>query len=165
MTQPPAADTAAIGGRRTFVVRARSSAPLEVVWPLVGEAKRWKEWSFLDRSELERTGAPDPDGVGALRRFSRLGVGSREEVVAWEPPRHLAYTIVSGMPVRSYRADVVLEPVGTGTAISWSVAFDERFSGTGSMLGLVLHSIITRFAKSLAAHADRLGREIAGPSV
>ena len=156
MTQSSAADAAATGGRRTFTVNVRSSAPIDVIWPLVAEARRWKEWTFLDRSELERTGAPDPDGVGALRRFTRLGVGSREEVVAWEPPRHLGYTIVSGMPVRDYRADVVLEPTEAGTAISWSVAFEPRFAGTGPVLAMILHGIITRFARGLARYADRL---------
>ena len=156
MTQPPPAE-AVEGAQRTFVVRARSSASVDVIWPLIAEAKRWKEWTFLDRSELERTGAPDPDGVGALRRFTRLGVGSREEVVAWEPPRHLGYTIVSGMPVRSYRADVVLEPDGTGTAVSWSVAFAERYPGTGPVLALFLRSTITRFANGLVRYADRHG--------
>ena len=156
MTQPPAADAPATGARRMFVVRVRSSAPVDVIWPLLGEARRWKEWTFLDHSELERTGAPDPDGVGALRRFTRLGVGSREEVVAWEPPHHLGYTIVSGMPVRSYRADVVLDPQEPGTTITWSVAFDERFAGTGTILAFVLHAIITRFAMGLARYADQL---------
>lgn len=156
MTQSSADDAAAAGGRRAFTVRVRSTAPAGTVWPLVAEARRWKEWTFLDRSELERTGAPDPDGVGALRRFTRMGVGSREEVVEWEPPRHLGYTIVTGMPVRNYRADVVLQPEETGTAISWSVAFDERFSGTGALLGMILHGIISRFASGLVRYADRL---------
>ena len=93
--------------------------------------------------------------MGAVRRFTRLGVGSREEVVAWEPPRHLGYTMISGFPVRNYRADVVLEPDGTGTAISWSVRFDERLTGTGFLLTAVLHRIVSGFAKGVARHAER----------
>jgi polyketide cyclase/dehydrase/lipid transport protein len=125
------------------------------VWPLIAEARRWQEWSFLDRTELEREGSPNPDGVGALRRFTRHGIGSREEVVAWEPPRHLGYSIVSGFPVRNYRADVVLEPDGTGTTISWSVRFDGPLPGTGPMIGAVLRGIVTRFATGVARYAEQ----------
>ena len=88
-----------------------------MVWPLIGEASRWKEWSFLDRSDLLRSGEPAPDGVGAIRRFTRFGVGSQEEVVAWEPPHHLGYTMLKGFPVRNYRADVTCTPDGSGTLI------------------------------------------------
>lgn len=142
-------------GRRTFVVRARSSAPAEALWPLVAEARRWKEWTFLDRSALEREGVPAPDGVGAVRRFTRHGVGSREEVVTWEPPGRLSYTMLSGFPVRHYRADVHLEPDGSGTAISWSVRFDEKVPGTGWLMTALLRRIVRGFATGLAAYGDR----------
>ena len=46
-----------------------SSAPVEEVWPLIGEAHRWKEWSFLDRTELEREGVPVPDGLPRSQAF------------------------------------------------------------------------------------------------
>ena len=147
--EPPSA-----GGRRSFVVSARSSAPVEEVWPLVGEARRWQEWTFLDRSELERPGSPDPDGVGAIRRFTRHGVGSREEVVAWDPPTHLGYTIRSGFPVRNYRADVDLQPAGSGTSITWSVRFDARIPGTGWLMYAILHRLVTGFATGLADHTS-----------
>ncbi len=136
--------------------RAETSATPDQVWPLIGEAARWREWSFLTRSGLQRPGAPDPDGVGALRRFTRYGIGSTEEVVAWEPPRHLGYTIVKGFPVRRYRADVTLEARGSGTLITWSATFDEMIPGTGRLMRSVLGRITGRFASGLAGYADRL---------
>jgi hypothetical protein len=134
---------------------ARSHAPVDVVWPLIGEAKRWREWSFLDRTEVVEEGAPPPDGVGALRRFTRLGVGSSERVVAWEPPRHLGYTIEKGFPVRNYRADVTCTPDGSGTLVSWSATFDPLIPGTGHILVLVLHRLLDRFATAAAGYADQ----------
>lgn len=150
--------TAAPAGRRSFEVRARSSAPVEVVWSLLGEARRWQEWSFLTRSDLVREGDPPPDGVGAIRRFTSFGIGSREEVVAWEPPHRFGYVILSGFPVRHYRADVVLEPdgyAGSGTAVTWSATFDEKIPGTGPLMTLVLRGIIGRLAAGATAYADR----------
>ena len=153
---------------RAFTRSGHSLAPVAVVWPLVAEAARWKEWSFLDRSELVAEGSPVPDGVGAVRSFTRSGVGSREEVLAWEPPTHLAYTILRGFPVRDYRADVVLAPTGGdgdgggvggaasgGTTVTWSVRFEPRYPGTGAATGVVLQQIIQRFITSLVRYADR----------
>jgi hypothetical protein len=142
-------------GRWSFRVEAHSAAPPPDLWPLIGEAGRWKEWSFLDRSDLVRTGEPDPDGVGAIRRFTRFGIGSREEVVMWEPPHHLGYVIVKGFPVRHYRADVVLEPAGTGTLLTWSATFDALIPGTGHAMVILLRSFISRFATGVARYADQ----------
>jgi hypothetical protein len=141
-------------GRLSYRVGATTSAPVDAVWPLLAEARRWRDWSFLSRTGLEREGAPSPDGVGAVRRFTRFGIGSREEVVAWDPPRHLAYRILSGFPVRNYRADITLEPDGTGTRIDWVGTFDPRWPGTGSILEALIPVMMRRFATSVARYAD-----------
>ena len=137
-----------------FEVRATSQAPVEVVWPLIGEAARWKEWSFLTRSGLDREGEPAPDGVGAIRRFTTLGMGSREEVVSWEPPHHLGYVILTGFPVRNYRGDVVLATDGDRTTLTWSSSFDTKIPGTGRLMHEVLFFIIRRFAAGVVRAAD-----------
>jgi Polyketide cyclase / dehydrase and lipid transport len=156
MSGPATRSTVAPTGRWSFDVRARSAAPVDVVWPLIGEARRWKEWSFLDRSDLVKTGEPAPDGVGAVRRFTRFGIGSREEVVVWDPPRHLGYVIVKGFPVRHYRADVTFTPDGSGTMIDWSATFDTVIAGSGHLMMTVLRTIIKRFATGAARYADQL---------
>lgn len=155
MTSPVGRPSPEARGRWSFEARARSSAPVADVWPLIGEAQRWKEWSFLTRSDLVRNGDPTPDGIGAVRRFTRYGVGSREEVVAWDPPHHLAYCVLSGVPVRHYRADVVLTPEASGTVITWSAAFDETIPGTGRLLVIVLRRMIRRFATEAARYAEQ----------
>ena len=155
MTQPAAPRSDGPRGRRSFEVRARSSAPVAEVWPLLGEAGRWKEWSFLDRSELIHDGAPDPEGVGAVRRFTSHGIGSTEEVVAYEPPHHLGYTILTGFPVRHYRADVHCTVDGTGTLVTWSATFDEKVPGTGRLMRAVLARMVGRFATGACRYADQ----------
>jgi hypothetical protein len=142
-------------GRWSIEARARSSAPVEAVWPLIGEADRWKEWSFLDRSGRLEDGNPVPDGVGAVRRFTSHGIGSTEEVVAYEPPHHLGYAIVKGFPVRHYRADVTCEHDGTGTAITWAATFDEMVPGTGRLMVVVLTRLLQRFATAAARFAEQ----------
>jgi uncharacterized protein YndB with AHSA1/START domain len=141
-------------GDWSFEVTTTSTAPVEVVWPLISEAERWKEWSFLTHSSLEREGQPAPDGVGAIRRFTNHGVGSREEVVAWEPPHHLGYVILSGFPVRNYRGDVVLAAEGSGSKITWSSSFDTKIPGTGRLMREVLHHIIRRMSGGVVRSAE-----------
>ncbi len=158
MSGPAAPGSDGPWGRWSYEVRARSSAPVEEVWPLLGEAGRWKEWSFLDRSELARPGSPDPEGVGALRRFTSHGIGSTEEVVAYDPPHHLGYAILKGFPVRHYRADVHCTSEGTGTLVTWAGRFDELVPGTGRLMELVLQRMMARFATSVCEYADRQHR-------
>jgi hypothetical protein len=159
MSGADAAAGTAPTGRRSYRVEARAAAPVEAIWPLVGEALRWQEWSFLTRTALEREGVPAPDGVGAVRRFTRMGIGSREEVLAWDPPHHLAYTIVSGFPVRNYRADLTLESEGDGTRIRWSGTYDEKWPGSASAIGALLAHMMQKFATDLARYAEGRHRQ------
>jgi hypothetical protein len=160
MTDPTTSPGSGQPGKWSFEVVSRTSAPVDRVWPLLGEAERWKEWSFLDRSDLERPGDPAPDGAGAVRHFTRFGVGSREEVVLWDPPRHLGYIILQGFPVRRYRADITLTTdgsgTGSGTVIRWHASFDALLPGTGHLMVAVLKTVIGRFARGAARYAETL---------
>jgi hypothetical protein len=128
-----------------------------VIWPLIGEAARWKEWAWMTRTFLLRPGETDPEGVGALRRFALGPGGSKEEVVVWEPPHHLGYVAVAGLPVRRYRADVELRGDGEGTAITWRGTFDEMIPGTGALMRVILGRMTHGFAVRVARYAERPG--------
>jgi polyketide cyclase/dehydrase/lipid transport protein len=146
---------AAGGGRLAYELVGHSAAPPEVVWPLVAEVERWKEWSFLTRTFLLRPGRPDPNGVGALRRLAVGPFGSKEEVVAFEPPRHLGYVARRGMPARHYRADVVLEPEGSGTRVTWRGTMEPLVPGTGAVSLAYARTFVGRFLAGLTHYADR----------
>jgi uncharacterized protein YndB with AHSA1/START domain len=137
---------------RSIEVFARSTAPPEEVWRWVADATSWNQWTNLARSTLEREGVPAPDGVGAIRHFSTGPGGSREEVVAFEPPHHLAYVLLSGLPLRSYRADIELTPDGDGTLIAWRATFEPKLAGTGAVFARILRLLLTGFARGLARH-------------
>ena len=136
-------------------VAARSDAPVEKVWAVLADARRWKEWTALRTSELEREGSPDPDGVGALRLLGAGPVRTREEVVEFEPPHRLVYEMRSGMPIRGYRAEVTLSRWGGGTEISWRSRFEPQIPGTGPLLRTFLRAVITDIATHLARRAEQ----------
>ena len=85
-----------------------------------------------------------------------------EQILEYDPPHHLAYTIVRGIPVRGYHADVDLVPTDGGTAIRWAGAFEPKIPGTGALFaasGRIVHG----YAKSAAAEAERrLPRSVTG---
>jgi hypothetical protein len=142
-------------GRWSFTSSATTGADVDTVWPLVGEARLWREWSWMTRTFLLRPGVPAPDGVGAVRRFAVGPFGSREEVVAWEPPHHLGYIGVNGLPVRHYRADVHLRTDAGGTVVTWAGSFDELVPGTGRAMRLILRRMTQGFAQRVCRFADR----------
>jgi hypothetical protein len=143
-------------GRWRYQVLGFTTAPPSVLWPLIGEAARWKEWSFLTKTYLLRAGTPVPDGVGALRRFGVGPFGSCEEVVEFEPPTHLGYAARKGIPVRSYRADIVLRAEGTGTAITWTASLQPIVPGTGALVLAFTRGFASLFTRELVRYADRL---------
>lgn len=141
--------------RRTISAHRHAAAPVEAVWALLSQARSWREWGAFTVAELEREGEPAPDGVGAIRRFGFPLYTSREEVVAFEPPMHLGYTMLRGLPLTGYRSDVTLTPTpGGGTDISWVSSFDAR-AADGWFWAGVLRALLTDFTRRLAKAAER----------
>ena len=109
----------------------------------------------MNRTYLLRPGQPVPDGVGAIRRLALGPSGSKEEVVAWDPPHHLGYVVRRGLPVRHYRADVDLRADGAGTLVTWRGSFDEIVPGTGPAFRLILRRMTAGFAGRVCRYAER----------
>ena len=61
--------------------------------------------------------------------------------------------ILSGVPVREYRADVDLTPDGSGTRITWAATFVPKYPATGWILRLFLQGVLRDFTRRLARHA------------
>jgi uncharacterized protein YndB with AHSA1/START domain len=139
----------------TYRVSAVSSAPPEQVFAVLADGAGWSRWAgpVVVRSWWAREGEPPPGGIGAIRALGLGRIGSREEIVAYDPPRHLAYTLLSGLPVRSYRADVHIEPHGPGSRIEWSGSFTPKVAGTAALLRLFLVATVGGFARRVARFA------------
>ena len=142
---------------RTIVASARSTASPETIVAVVSDARRWRDWTFVRRSTLEREGDPPPDGVGAMRKLGVPPFLSREEVTAYEPPRRYSYVLRSGLPVRSYRADVTVEPDGDGSVVTWRGEV-EPLPATGRVMGWYLTRLLRGFARRAARHAEQVSR-------
>ncbi|HET6818387.1 MAG TPA: SRPBCC family protein [Mycobacteriales bacterium] len=145
------------GDVASYDVTAQSTAPPAKVFALLADAPGWSRWAgpMVVRSWWEREGEPPPGGVGAIRRLGIGALSSREEIVEYDAPRRLAYTWLTSFPVRDYRADVRLEPDGTGTRIVWSGTFTPAFPGGAAVMRRFFLSTVGGFARRLAAEAER----------
>lgn len=115
--------------------------------PRLADATSWPRWSPIGAAEVERRGP----GLGEIRRFTTGRVISREEVIAFEPPRRFAYRLLSGLPLRDYCAEVVITPAGDGSRIEWTSTFRGRWPGSGPLYRLVLDRFIGKVVDGLAA--------------
>ncbi len=143
-------------GMQEIDEEAWTTADPQTVYGLLARGATWPQWSGLGSFELERPGDEAPEGLGAIRVFRTGRVTSREQLVELVPGRRLSYALLSGMPLRGYRADVDLTPARGGTTIRWHSTFTAARPGTGWMYRLALGRFIRKTVRGLAGHASSL---------
>lgn len=141
-----------------FEVTAESAASPQRVFAVVADGAGWSAWAgpLVPQSRWEREGTPAPGGVGAVRQLGLGPASSREEIVAYDPPHHLGYVVLRGLPTKSYRADVHLEPTAAGgTRIRWSASFEPAVAASAPLVGAFLRRTVRGFARRLASYAEQ----------
>jgi uncharacterized protein YndB with AHSA1/START domain len=138
----------------TFASVTKILAPREVVWDVMTDHVRYARWSSAKRVVMECTGSPDPAGVGAIRVFETGPMKVREEVVEFDPPSRMVYRLASGLPVRDYRSEMVLEGGDSVTVLTWSSRFDPKVPLTGGLLTRIMRSAVDRFAAGIKTDAE-----------
>jgi uncharacterized protein YndB with AHSA1/START domain len=105
------------------------AAPIGAVWGKLSNHAGMSSWAPGVSVTVEKPGAPDPNGVGTVRRVATPGPGKDvlEEVVTFEPPHVLGYRAVSGSPFPGYTGEVRLTPAGAGTHISYTISTTAGF--------------------------------------
>jgi uncharacterized protein YndB with AHSA1/START domain len=130
-------------------VRATLDAPPDRAYELLDDSSSWPTWTAIDSFELvEPAGG---DGLGEIRRFrtGRVTVTVTERIVARVPGRRLSYVLLGGLAVSEYRADIDLEPTGSGTALRWHTTFQPKVPGTGWIYRRALLIATRRFVAGL----------------
>lgn len=139
--------------QRVEVVRHFDAAP-EEVWAVYTDHAGWNAWAGFSRSWLEKEGAPDRNGVGAVRGFASGGVRVFEQVHEFEPPKRMTYAVVSGgLPMKDHLGEVILEPEGDGTRVTWRCRFDSRIPGLGGLQRRIVERVFRRALEGLARHS------------
>jgi hypothetical protein len=143
-------------GRQVIEHEVTTTAAPAAVFGLLADGSTWPEWSPIDSFELVTPGDGTPEGVGAIRVFHTGRIHSRERVVTAKPNQIFSYELISGLPVRDYKAVVTLLPAGTGTgtAIKWRSTFRAKVPGTGWIYQRQLSLFIGRTMNGLVAWAE-----------
>jgi len=121
------------------------ATPIQRVWDVVSDHRGLDRWLLPGATiRLDPEGHSEPNGLGAVRVIERGSFRGEEKVVAYSPPHHLAYTVVSGAPIKKHLGEIFLEKVAEGTRVRWTVEFAPVVPGTG----LVIAAIVRRVLKS-----------------
>jgi hypothetical protein len=139
-----------------YVVEAKasSSAPREKVWEVVADVPRWADWGPWNSSTFEREGTPPPGGVGAVRLLKRFAMTLREELTDYEPPGRMTYKLLSGLPLRDYRAEVNVSDADGGSELHWRSQFD-ALPGVGGLYRWQLQKAFEDITERVARAAEQ----------
>ena len=95
----------------------------EAIWALVSDASSYPQWGPWSAGGYQRPGDTSPRGPGAVqwlrsshRAYLRYAT-TIEKILEAEEGRRLTYTVLKGIPVRNYRAEVTLTPTADGTRV------------------------------------------------
>ena len=105
------------------------------IWELISDATQYPQWGPWSAGGYQHYGDTSPHGAGAVqwlrssRRFGLRHVTSVEKILEADEGRRLVYTVIGGLPVRNYRAEVTLTPADDGTRIRWAAAWDATMAG------------------------------------
>lgn len=131
---------------------ATVAAPIEKVWATLTDHVGMASWAPGLTVSLGRPGAPEPNGVGAVRRIKTPGPGPDivEEVTTFDAPHIFGYKALSGTPFPGYTGEVRLTPSGTGTRIEYTVGSTASFPLVKAPLALVGQVLLRLLVRAAA---------------
>jgi uncharacterized protein YndB with AHSA1/START domain len=106
-----------------------AQAAPEVVWALVADAGRYCQWGPWSASGYDSPRDAALGGAGAIRWMRYGRTTTVEKVLEVEDGRRMTYSVVKGIPVRNYQAEVTLTPTAGGTRIRWTASWDRTLAG------------------------------------
>lgn len=139
---------------QAFRVDATSGKAPEVLFDLLANSANWPTWSLIDEAIIHSEGAPDKDGVGAVREFRTGKTRIVEEITRFERPHRISYTVKSGLAVRDYHANIFLEATDKGTALSWLTSFRAAIPGTGWLYRLALRNVTRKIVEAATGEVE-----------
>jgi carbon monoxide dehydrogenase subunit G len=131
------------------------AAPIEVVWDTLTDHVGMASWGPGVTVTIDRPGATEANGVGAVRRIATPGPGPDivEEIVSCERLNVLGYKALSGTPFPGYTGEVRLTPAGAGTRIEWTLSSTASFPLVKAPLKAISQVLLRLLARaSVKAH-------------
>lgn len=138
----------------TMLLRQPVAAPPSRVWESLTDPRQMNAWST---ARIELVGFGDrqrADGVGAMRRvyLPYSGLPLTEVIHASEPPNHLGYTVIGGIPLlREHTGRITVTPAGADAAeIRWEVVMRFEAPGMAVVAARLIEGELRRSLRRLA---------------
>jgi hypothetical protein len=137
-----------------------------IIWALISDVTTYPRWGPWSEASYQRPGDTSPRGPGAvywLRSSHRYGLRhpvSVEKILDAEEGRRLAYTVIKGIPVRNYRAEITLAPADGGTRIRWAASWDRTLAGR--LVHRALQEVYPQIVADLAKAAEEQAAGVRG---
>lgn len=120
---------------QTIIVERTIPAPIEKVFDVLSDHANYKSFPGVKDSRLLEPGAPDRNGVGAVRHIVTPGVWFKERITAYERPRRFDYRIIeASLPIDHQGGSVRLESVAGGTHVTWTTTMRLKVPLIGGLL-------------------------------
>jgi uncharacterized protein YndB with AHSA1/START domain len=133
--------------RHAIVARSvEIAAPPATIFPLVGDLRRfneWSPWATIDPETVYTFTGPI-DGVGQTLHWESkdklVGSGSMS-IAALEPDRHVDMVVDFGEE-RTALASIILEPAGSGTLVVWTLDSDLGLNPIARYFGMMMDGLV-----------------------
>ena len=123
------------------------------VWALVADASSYAEWGPWDGSGHKYVGDRPSGTVGTMRWLRYRNTTTVELVLDSQPNEWLVYSVIRGIPVRNYEAQVTITPIATGTHVRWAAEWDRTIAGR--IVQRKLRTLYPEIMARLLAAAER----------
>jgi len=137
------------------------AAPRAAVFAAIADPAGWKHW-FPGVRDARYHGAP-PYGVGTVREADVSGTRWVEEMIAWEPDRRWAYSVLdASTPLAAAQVESFdLDDAPGGTRVRWTLAIEPRLVQrlAAPIAPLVMRRVFERAMANLEARLA--GRSVA----
>jgi uncharacterized protein YndB with AHSA1/START domain len=136
------------------VAEGTTLADVDTVWALVADANTYPRWGPWNEGGYDPP-AKGPSSPGSVQRF-RFGrrTTSVEKILEVDAPSRIVYMVERGIPVKNYRAEVMLTPnVPSGTSIRWAATFESTLMGR--LVHRKLQTVYRQVMHALVAETDR----------
>ena len=123
-------------GKKRVTETLHIEAPPELVFDRLADHEAMADWPGIKSCRLVVEGTPR-NGLGAVRRIQAGGVTLDEEIVHFEPPHRMDYSIIRGLPVK-HLGSVTLRGSRGGTELIWQVSIESRVPLLAQIVGRLL---------------------------
>ncbi len=133
------------------------AAPIDEVFELLSDHAAYTQFRGIRKAALQREGASERNGVGAMRALAFGPIRFEEEITAFERPTRMDYVIRKvNLPLDHDGGTIALSEAGSGTRVRWRSTFSVTLPVVGGALGAILAAIFRRGFIRLLDDIDRL---------